>query len=110
MQRLDAMLAQGQIEFNSKSPQRIHQLKTGVVIKEMADGVGAVSAQRLQPSFVATTREQEVQRRLPDNGPSPSPSKFTPNYALVHKKQREAHPTSETRFPGDIEYNMKLKK
>lgn len=108
MNRVDKMMADGEIKFKatSKSPTKLHQLKTGVIIKDVAEGVGNVDELKLQSAFVTTTRDKEVHRRQPDNGPSPSPAKFTPNYRLVHGSVTNAFQTSQTRFPNDIDYNF----
>lgn len=72
--------------------------------------MGAVDEPRLQPTFKATSREQEGKRRLPDNGPSPSSHQFNPSYRLVHQKLATTFQSTQARFPNDLQQNFEVKK
>lgn len=88
-----------------KSPLRQQQ----VVIQEMKGGMGEVSKTTFQPFKNYTSREYEWKRRIPNNGPPPSPTKFRPSYALVQSSSPRFFNSTQSRFPNDKETIVKTK-
>jgi len=54
-------------------------------------------------TFQRTTREKEWVLALPSNGPSPSPSKFTPKFSLVQQQSPRLCNSTQPRFLSKTE-------
>ena len=56
-----------------------------------------------------TSRDYEWNRRLPNNGPPPSPTKFRPSYTLIHSNSPKMFQSTVARFPNDPETISNIK-
>jgi hypothetical protein len=60
-------------------------------------------------TFVRTTRDYEFERALPNNGPSPSPIKFSPSYKFVHTNSPFFTNSDQPRFALNHEIIKEMK-